>query len=201
MIDIFLIWVMPYETSNYHIIFKIKKPSKDDNFLLRYENVLNDNLIRIKLKIQDISSFIEKDSKKLGEELTVPLNLNEDYKIKFNKYELGNSFNYNYVSCDRFNNCPVLTGSLTAPNNKKLMYISFSTINKSRKEIINFIKKYGKVRYIVNDKVKEERIKSNIDVNYYGNYLYYTLNNEIVNASSIEFVFTVRSYQYIYKIL
>jgi len=190
-----------YQKSNYHIIFKIKKPSKDDNFLLRYENVLNDNLIRVKLKIQDISSFIEKDSKKLGEELTVPLNLNENYKIKFNKYELGNSFNYNYVSCDRFNNCPVLTGTLTAPNNKKLMYISFSTINKSRKEIINFIKKYGKVRYIVNDKVKEEKIKSNVDVNYYGNYLYYTLNNEISNASSIEFVFTVRSYQYIYKIL
>ena len=55
-------------TSNYFLIFEIKKPSEDSNFILRYQDlVTHSKLIRIKLTIKDISSFVVKDTKNISE--------------------------------------------------------------------------------------------------------------------------------------
>lgn len=194
--------ILPGTINNYFIIFRIDKPKENDNFLLKYQDATgNGNLLRIKLKIKDISAYIEKDRKTLKEELTVPINPNDSTIIKINKFIVGTTAKYNYVKCDKYNNCPVYQNTLTVNNDKRILMMEFSPINKSKTETISFIKNYGKVRYKIGDKVYTEKLKNTTDVSYYGNYLYFTLTNKVQNATSIELIFTVRSYQYIYKLI
>lgn len=190
------------KTSNYFIVFRIDKPKEDDNFLLKYQDVIDGgNLIRIKLSIKDISPFIEKDHKSVMEEMNVPINLNDTTNIRINKFSLNQSFSYNYVSCDRYNNCPVYQNTMEVPENKRVIVMEFSSSNKNKSEIMAFVKNYGKIRYKVGDKVYLEKINNAVNVSYYGNYLYYTLSSDSSLATSLELVFTVRSYQYIYKLI
>ena len=194
--------LIPGNVQNYFIVFKIDKPKEDANFLLRYQDVIDKgNLIRIKLNIKDISPFILKDSKSFLEELNIPINLNNNTIIKINDFSVSKNASYNYVKCDRFNNCPVYQNTISVPDNKRILVLKFYSPNKSKSEIISFVKNYGKIRYKVGDKTYLEKINDAVDVSYYGNYLYYTLPSNVENANSLEIVFTVRSYQYIYKLI
>lgn len=194
--------LLPGSSNNYFIVFKIDKPNANDNFLLKYQDVIDGgNLIRIKLKIKDISPFIEKDKKSLMEELNIPINLNDNTIIRIDNFSVNKSVNYNYVRCDKYNNCPVYQNTVNASDNKRILLMKFSSSNKSKSEIINFVKTYGKIRYKVGDKTYIEKINDAVDVSYYGNYLYYTLSSEVETSTSLELIFTVRSYQYIYKLI
>ena len=74
-----------------------------------------------------------------------------------------------------------------------------SSSNTTYETLQDFIR-YGKIRYVVNGKAYEEKLKSNVTKKYRGNYLYFDVNEKIVNASSIELILTVRNNQYIYII-
>lgn len=194
--------LLPGNFQSYFIVFKIDNPNANDNFLLRYQDVVDGgNLIRIKLNIKDISPFIEKDNKSLLEELNVPINLNNNTIIKINEFAVSKNASYNYVKCDRFNNCPVYQNTVSVGDNNRILIMKFSSPNKSKSEIISFVKNYGKIRYKVGNKTYIEKINDAVDVSYYGNYLYYKLSNKVENATSLEIIFTVRSYQYIYKLI
>lgn len=193
--------ILPGVNNNYFIIFKIDKPKENDNFLLKYQDVIDEgNLIRVKLKIKDIAPYIEKDNKTIMEEMEVPINLNNKTTILFNSFDLRDNIDFNYVRCDKFKNCPVYQENLKAKQDRLIMYLTFNPVNKAKGEVMQFIKNYGKIRYRVGDKVYLEKISEAVNKSYSGNYLYYSLSKKIIDASSIEFVFTVRSYQYIYKL-
>lgn len=190
----------PYnEVKNVLFVYEIDKPRENTNFLLKYQDLVSKSkkTIRIKLKIRNISSFKEKGNASLTNELKVPLNLEKGYTFSFSNYEITDQKAYTYESCHGYN-CPIYEGTLSTDNNKKLLFLKLDT-DTDTNSFLSFLKKYGRVRYTINGEIKEEKINYKI-TKYRGSYVYLEVSNEISNASSIELVFIVRTYQYNYKI-
>ena len=62
----------------------------------------------------------------------------------------------------------------------------------------DFLRKYAKVRYRVNGKLKDESVKLAVNKNYFGNHIYLLVNDDIKESDYISLVFTVRTYRYNY---
>lgn len=187
------------KTQNFILIYEVDKPKDGANFLLKYQDLYSEDkkMIRVKIKILDISTFKEKGNVSLNEELTIPLNLETEYKLNISNYEVTKNKNYTYESCYMYD-CPIYEKTLTASNGKILLFLK-GNIGTSNQEFLSFIKKYGKVKYVVDGKEYLENVSLKI-TNFRGNYAYLELDEKINNATSIELVFTVRTYQYIYRL-
>lgn len=185
--------------SNYFLIFEIKKPNKNSNFVLRYQDLTtHSKLIRIKLLIKDISNFVVKDTKNLTEEMKVQINKKRTQKFTINSYEIGTSFLYTYESCN-YNECYINESLTTTSNNKKVLFMKVTSDEKIYSVVDDFVR-YGKIRYVVNGQTYEEKVVLNFNKKYRGNYLYFNISENSSNATSLELVLTIRNNQYIYKL-
>ena len=190
------------EKTSYLLIYEVPKPQNDATFILKYQDITikNSKLISVKMKIQDISSFKEKGKSKIGETFTIPINLDEKISYQFSNYELLDSINYTYQQCNP-NSCPIYQATIKANSDSKILYIENIILNDNTKqEFLNFISKYGKIRYKINGEYKFTTIKFATNKNYRGNYLYLSVPAEITTADTIDFVFTIRTYQYFYTL-
>ena len=190
-----------HETTSYLLVYEVPKPRDGANFLLKYQDLSSrdSKLIRVRMKIQDISTFKERGSANLSEDFTIPINLSEKVSFRFSSYEILDSVNYTYQQCSP-NSCPIYQGTVNAGNGKKILYIKGSFGESTKQEFLNFVLKYGKIRYRVNGEYQLSEIQYAVNRTYRGNYLYFIVPEEIVNADSIDFVFTIRTYQYFYKL-
>lgn len=190
-----------HEKANYFIIFEIDTPKKDSSFLLRYQDLVSKSkLLKIKLKIKDISEFVERDTKRLGEELDIKVNIQESISFKASTYELGDRYSYTYESC-YVNNCPVYEGEIVAKNGRKILFIKPNILTITKRELLNFATKYGKIEYVIGGKTYQEDLRGSISREYKGNYLYFDVSERVSNADSLQLVFTIRNnrYRYILK--
>lgn len=186
-------------TNNYFLIFEIKNPSNNSNFVLRYQDLTEHyKLIRIKLKIKDISSFVLRDTKKIKEEIEVAVNKNRTQKFIINNYEIGENFSYNYETCN-YSECFIREDYTNPLSNKKVLFMKVDSSDTTYLVLQDLVR-YGKLRYIVNGKTYEEKVTSNVTKKYRGKYLYFNINSIATNASSLELVLTIRNNQYIYKL-
>ena len=188
------------QTQKLLFIYEVRKLTDNSNFLLAYQNSnVNKNASKIRIKVVDISKFITKSSAKLSEELIVPINLNKKWNITIPNYQVTDSITYRYEECNATGKCPIYENTLTNKENKTILQFRFDVVDETKTNFLSFLKKYGKVRYTINEITKEQKIKYQIS-KYRGNYVYLETSNELKNASSIQLVFTVRSYQYFYKL-
>ena len=81
------------EKKSYLLVYKVPKPDKKANFILKYQdlNAGNAKLVQIKIKLVDISEFKTKGTGKYPEEFTIPLNLDEKIVFKIKDYEFKDS--------------------------------------------------------------------------------------------------------------
>lgn len=188
------------ETANYFLIYEIITPKDSSSFLLKYQDVTNNSrLIRVKLQIKDISQMILRDTKMSPNEMSIPVNETETIKFSISKYEIGTTFPYTYEKC-LLNNCPIY-GDYTEPaSGRKILYMPVNPINTTTKTLLNNFVKYGKMRYVINQKTYSEALISHVTQNYKGNYLYLDVSSKIEDATSIEIVFTIRNNQYVYVV-
>lgn len=186
------------ENQSIILIYEVDKPDDNANFLLKYQDTVSKDkkLIRIKIKIQDISTLKERDTKLLTEEMTVPINNATSYTFSLTQYEITDSKKYTYESCYLYN-CPIYEKLLTAENDKTLLFLKVDT--DSIQDYLSFLKKYAKIRYIIGENTYTEKISLKIS-KYRGNYVYLEVSNKIKEASKVEIVYTIRTYQYIYQI-
>ncbi len=189
------------ETENYLLIYEIDKPSNKSNFLLTYQDLMTKDAktIKVKIKVRDLSKFVDKDIKKLTETLEVPINLEEKKTFSLNDYVLADSITYTYEKC-YVHNCPIYEGTLVGKNGNTVLRLRGDFGSDSTEEFIKFIKKYGKLRYTVNGIEKEITPEFMIEKGYRGKILYLSVPVEVKEATKIELRFTVRTYQYIYKL-
>lgn len=189
------------DKTSYLLVYEVPKPKEDANFLLKYQDVNSSDskLIRVRVKVQDISTFKERGSASLKEEFTIPINLGEQMSFQLSSYELLDSVNYTYQQCSP-DSCPIYQGTVNASTNQKILYIKGSSTDHTKQELLDFISKYGKIRYRINGEYKFISIKYAITKNYRGNYLYFVVSNEIESADKIDFMFTIRTYQYLYQL-
>jgi len=189
-------------TTSYVLIYEVPKPKDNANFILKYQDAYNGKtgkLVQVKIKILDISAFKEKGNSRINKEFTIPLNLQEKVTFKISGYKILNSINYTYQSCNP-DSCPIYEAKVNAPKGYKILYMRGSYDNKTTLEYVEFLKKYAKIRYRVNGKLKEDSIKVAVNKNYLGNHIYLLVNDDIKDSNYISLVFTVRTYRYNYVI-
>ena len=187
---------------SYLIVYKVPKPDKKANFVLKYQDLTagNAKLVQIKIKLVDISKLKTKGTGAFPNEFIVPLNLNESMTFKIKEFDFKDSIGYSYKVCDITGSCPMTTSTYNAPSGKLVLEMKFSYDGDDKQDFVNFASNYGRIRYKVNDETKEVPIKNAISRNYKGNYLYIVVPKEMKKASNITMVFVVRSYQYTYKL-
>lgn len=188
------------KTVSYNLIYEIDKPKDEDNFYLAYQN-LYDNIkpIKLRIKVVDISEFKKKDEKKLMEDIIIPLNESEKKTFSINSYELRDSANYVYEACYS-DKCIMKEELVKAPSGKKVLYMKVSLEDDTIKKFKTFVANYGKIRYKIGTQTFEDDIVNIVSKNYRGNFLYFLVDEKLAGASEIQIIFTVRSYQYYYKL-
>lgn len=188
------------ETQKILFVYEIKKPRNNSNFLLTYQTTnIHKNATRISVKITDISKFITKATKKLGETIEIPINENKKWNFSISNYQLVNQIDYRYGECNTTGTCPIYEDTLISPTGKSILYFRFDVTDETKTAFLSFLKKYGKVKYTINGEEKENKIRYAIS-KYRGNYVYLIVDNDISNATDISLMLTVRSYQYFYQI-
>lgn len=185
------------QLANYFLIFEVDTPTNKTNFKLQYQD--RSKLIRIKLQIKDISAFVVRDTKNIGEVEDVVINLEETKKIQITSFEIGKSYKYTYESC-YINSCPIYEATASASTNRDILYLKVNPLKSTTKEILSFMLKYGKVRYKIDGVEYQETFTSSIKRTYKGNFILVDVASNINLASEISLVFTIRNNQYIYKL-
>lgn len=190
-----------HDEKNYLIVYEVAKPNDDANFVLKYQDLTNSSgkLINVVINIKNISEYKSKGSTSLNNEFEIPLNIDDSYKFKISNYDILDSCDYTIQECLINGSCPIYKHVYNAPLGKKVLELKFKSSNKSKTEMINFILNYAKIRYKVDDTINAVNLKQAIK-KYKGNYLYLIVPENIERATSIELLFTVRSYQYTYTL-
>lgn len=186
---------------NYILIYEIEKPTEKSNFLLTYQDLITKDAktIRVRIQIRDLSKFISKDQKKLGEEMEFPINLEEKKKFTIDEQLIADSVKYTYEKC-YVRNCPIYEGILVRKTGKTILRLKGDFGDDSMESFIKFMKRYGKIKYTINGQTEEKQLEFMLEKNYRGKMLYLSVPEEIKQANTIDLLFTVRTYQYTYKI-
>ena len=186
--------------TSYILVYEVPKPKDKANFVLKYQDVYNKKLIRIKLSILDISEFKDKGEASYPKTFEVPINIDDTMKFKVTSFEIGDTVNYTYQKCDSTGTCPIYEETYNSNGKNKVLHIKFNSYDHERKEFLNFINNYGKVRYTVGGSQKLLSIKYAVTRDYRGNHLYLIVPNEINDATNVDLIFTIRSYRYTYHL-
>lgn len=187
-------------SDNYYLIYEIDTPKKNSEFLLRYQDVVGSpRLIRVKLQIQDISSFVLKDTKSIQEDMEVVVNKEDTKKFKITSYEIGERYPYTYEQCS-INNCPIYGGYTEPKAGRSILYMRVQPYQSSTQDLLSMFIRYGTIRYTIGDSTYQEKVKSHVVKVYKGNFFYFETSSSIQDATSIEILLTIRNNQYIYKI-
>ena len=188
------------KTKNYLFIYEVTKPSDKANFLLKYQDMdsKEKKQIRIKLRMLDISEYKLRDTKTIGETLKVQMNKDLSYEFSLSDLQITDRIKYTYESCNANYNCPMVENTKVASKNKKILYFKIDT-DKSTRDFVSMLTKYGTLTYIIGEKVNRVNIKMAVN-KYTGNYAYIEVPKEIENASDITLSFIVRTNAFYYNL-
>lgn len=188
------------ESDNYFLIYEIDTPSEKSDFILKYQHLTGQSrLIRIKLQIQDISSFVLRDTKALTETMEIPINKEDIKKVRISSYEIGDEFEYTYEQC-QINNCPIYRDITSMVLGRKVLFMKMNPFDSSAQDLVKVFLRYGKMQYVIDGTTYQEDIKSRVSRVYKGSYFYFDVDSRIEDATTIEIVLTIRNNQYIYRI-
>lgn len=193
--------IKPKETVNYSLIYEVKKPNNKANFLLKYQDLVTKDgkLIGVKMKVLDISTFKTKGNYIYPEQASIPINEETTMTFSFDKMEITPTATYRYQFCLP-NSCPIYEKTVTAKDGYKILYLRGNFGNNTTQDYLAFLSKYGKIQYSKDGKSYQSNIVFAVNGNYQGRHIYISIPDNIANADSISFVFTIRTYQYFYNI-
>lgn len=192
--------MLPNESVNYFLIYEINTPKENSSFLLKYQDVSNKSrLLRVKLQIKDISNTVLKEVKNMPNEMSIPVNEKDTLDFSIKSFEIGFGFTYSYERC-LVNDCPVYTSYTNPGAGRRILYMRVNPLSGTTQNLIHNFVKYGKMRYVINGTTYSEKLVNHINYLYKGNYLYIDVSDKILDATSIEMVFTIRNNQYVYVI-
>ena len=126
-------------------------------------------------------------------------------QLQFNNYEIANSYEYSYQSCNGAN-CQTLRNRVISNSQKKLLVLermfsidTYTTYYKARRGSGSFVNDFITVRYTLNDRTTSTK-PTNMTPRELNGYWIFELPQEIENASSIDIVLTIRGSIYTMKL-
>ncbi len=186
------------EVLNCIIIYKVDKKLKTNKFILKYQEK-GGYLRKIKLKVKDISKVSEAVNYKLGDEFDLGVLTNND-KIAFDYYEITDKTSYTTKKCYN-KNCTYVTEGVALSGEYKIMKLEFTSDTYEAKNMIDFLKNYGKLIYKdSNDDDEVVEYVNPIGKNYCGKNIFMKVPVELEISGNIRFEFSIRDKKYVYKI-
>ena len=186
------------EVLNCIIIYKVPRELKKNKFVLYYQEK-GGYLRKIKLKVKDLSVISNSVELKMGDEMPLGIQSKDD-TIVFDYYEVTDSVDYTVKEC-RNGNCVYRKYDFNADGDYKILKIEFSSDVYEAKNMIDFLKNYGKLIYKdSNDDDEVVEYVNPIGKNYCGKNIFMKVPVELESSGDIRFEFSIRDKKYIYKI-
>ena len=186
------------EVLNCIIIYKVPRELKKNKFVLYYQEK-GGYLRKIKLKVKDLSEISNSVELKMGDEMPLGIQSKDD-TIIFDYYEVTDSVDYTVKEC-RNGNCVYRKYDFNADGDYKILKIEFSSDVYEAKNMIDFLKNYGKLIYKdSNDDDEVVEYVNPIGKNYCGKNIFMKVPVELESSGDIRFEFSIRDKKYIYKI-
>lgn len=196
------------EKTKFLLIYQIDKKLLNKNFALFYQEIASTTsfkLRKIKLNVKDMTNLSLKTSKKMGEEmeLVVPSGDKKSFTIDSVSYQ--DQITYYYEKC-YVHDCKILSNTVLNAKfgeNKKIIELSFRSFDLNGKELIDFLRQYGKINYENSEgKTNTIEIQDAVGVHYTGNYLYLVVPDEVVSYanSHVLLTWTIRDSVYQYQL-
>ena len=135
----------------------------------------------------------------MGDEMPLGIQSKDD-TIIFDYYEVTDSVDYTVKEC-RNGNCVYRKYDFNADGDYKILKIEFSSDVYEAKNMIDFLKNYGKLIYKdSNDDDEVVEYVNPIGKNYCGKNIFMKVPVELESSGDIRFEFSIRDKKYIYKI-
>ena len=188
------------ETTSFIVIYKVDKNIRKGRFVLYYQEQTGIYKLRkIKIKIDDISKIDKNQELEYGDFFDIKIAGKED-SISIDDVEYSDSFYYKINQCTS-NKCEVKLNQYTAPEGSKIMKISFASDYYEAKNMIDFLKKYGRINY-KDSKGKSKDLDINFAVsrNYLGKEIYIVVPEGFETYKDAQISFIVRNKEYSYRL-
>lgn len=181
------------EEISFILVYKVLKELDSSKYVLYYHDLGNNNLLKkTKLKVNDVRKTTVVESAKINEKLAFPDNKN----ITITNYKVVDSTTYGSYGCDNVS-CGTKDLELKVYDSK-ILELSFNSNKLTGDSFADFTSIYGKINYeTVNGKRKSIDVVNLID-DFYGNYAYYKIPNDININKGIRLIFTFRNEKYVY---
>ena len=188
------------ETLTFLIIYKVNKNIRKNRFVLYYQEQGGIYKLRkIKLKMTDISNVDKVQSLKYGDFFDIPIYKKED-SVSIEDVTFSNNVDYKINKCNSVH-CELQSSTYSAPDGYKIMTISFASDAYEAKNMIDFLKKYGRIDY-KDSKGKTQSLDINIAVNkaYLGKVIFLKVPEKFEKYEASYLTFTIRNKSYRYKL-
>jgi len=188
------------ESLTFIVIYKVDKKIRKGRFNLYYQEQSGIYKLRkIGLKIKDISKIEKTKNLDLGDYFDIPIYGKED-SISIERVDFIDSVDYKSNKCTS-KSCSLVTSTYEAPDGYKIMSIDFSSDTYEAKNMIDFLKKYGRINYKDSKgKTKTQDIKIALSKSYLGKSVYLRVPDDFQKYEDIQLNFTIRDKDYCYQI-
>ena len=185
------------ETIHFIIVYKVVSSLKKDKFILFYQE--DGGILRkIKLKLQDLRELEEADVLTFGDYMEISIQSNPD-NISFDSYQVLDEAEYLIRSCVS-NGCTVTNRKLVTDGSYKILQIDFGSDIYGAKNVIDFLKSYGKIIYKDSSGFEDElKVVDLVNRSYFGKTIYLKVPNYVKEEDLLRMEFTIRNKRYIYN--
>ena len=185
------------DDTTFILVYKVPKDLDSNKFVLYYPDVTKKVLLKkTKLKVQDVSKIEIVKETKVNEKMEFPTGNN----LTITNVNLTNSTTYGAYSCSG-NSCGPKDLPLSVSKGK-ILELSFTSDSFTGKSFVDFSSIYAKIKYKdTNGKNKQILVNSLVSNDYFGNYAYFRIPDDIAPSSKISLMFTFRDKRYVYNLI
>ena len=185
------------DDTTFILVYKVPKDLDSNKFVLYYPDVTKKVLLKkTKLKVQDVSKIEIVKETKVNEKMEFPTGNN----LTITNVNLTNSTTYGAYSCSG-NSCGPKDLTLSISKGK-ILELSFTSDSFTGKSFVDFSSIYAKIKYKdTNGKNKQILVNSLVSNDYFGNYAYFRIPDDIAPSSKISLIFTFRDKRYVYNLI
>lgn len=185
------------EIVHFIIVYKADSSLKKEKFVLYYQEDLG-SLRKIKLKLKDLRVLEDAIVLNFGDYMEFNIQ-NSQESISFDRYQVLDEADYLVRNCIS-TGCDVVNRKLATDGSYKILQIDFGSDVYGAKNLIDFLKSYGKIIYKDSSGSEDELgVIDLINRSYFGKTIYLKVPNYIKEEDLLRMEFTIRNKRYIYN--
>lgn len=190
------------KSKNVYLIFKVKDNLRNSRFVLYYQEIGILTILRkIKINVNDISNIKDMGTYSVNNPITFKYTDGSEKKINIINNEISDTFTYKRYYCSMADVCGI-NDVVLKRNKGKILKISFTSSDFEGEDFIDFLVRYGKIRYRVgkSKNYKYDSVANAVSTNSDGKESFIKLTDKEAESNDLDIVCTLRNKRYIISI-